>query len=113
MLDIPGFIPGTFTPISVMVIKLKKCVIFNNPRFSFDQSGVTGTPLGAFILGTDKLGGLGDVKVEKKSLTGTGRGIDLTFTRTPTSGNLNQGMEILGYIIEFEDSEDTGLSSVQ
>jgi len=80
----------------------------------YDQSGKSvGTPLGTFILGSSKLGNLGEVKVESLPLSGVGRGIELTFTRNPDSATISQGLEVLGYIIEVIDSHETDISSVQ
>lgn len=80
---------------------------------TFDQSGGSGTPLGEFIVGRSTLGTSGQVRIDSQPLNGAGRGIQLTFSRAPTSGNITRGMEILGYIVEFIDAGDSDLPTVQ
>lgn len=81
---------------------------------SFDQSGGDATPLGQpFILGTASLGQKGTIKVESHPLSGNGRGIQLSFNRQPTENDASQGIEVLGYVIEYMDSEESDEASVQ
>lgn len=80
----------------------------------FSQEGKSTQVLGnTFILGAANLSFVGQVKVATKKIKGSGRGIELSFLREPSGDHIRQGMEILGYIIEFKDAEDSGESSVQ
>ena len=81
---------------------------------SFDQSGGSADFLGSnWILSKAKLGRRGVVKTQVKPLSGQGRGIQLRFDRNPSGSNINQGMEVLGYIIEYKDSGTSDEASVQ
>jgi len=75
---------------------------------TFNMNGVGGTALGVFTLGTDELGFRGKVKTITQPISGYGAGIELTFTQTPSiATNYEEDVEILGYAIEIEGTEDT------
>jgi len=81
---------------------------------TFDQSGGEAVELGPdFTLGESLLGQRSIIKIASQALSGNGRGIQLAFNRKQTEGNESAGMEILGYIIEFMDSQDSDEPTVQ
>lgn len=83
-------------------------------ELTFDQKGADADNLGAdFILGTARLGRKGVVKTQVRPLSGQGRGIQLKFERNPAGSDINQGIEVYGYIVEFLDSEYSDEKAIQ
>lgn len=83
----------------------------------FNQSGSTrATDLGPnWILGQTNLGVSGGtgIKRETKTLSGNGSGIQLRFKRYPSGDNIDQGIELVGFLIDVFDSDTSDESTVQ
>jgi hypothetical protein len=95
-------------------------------QVTFNQSGTIETAAGGydFILGNADLSDIlgssiinADIekstKIETQTLTGNGRGIQLTFKRQPSGDTIEQGIEILGFIIDFVDANTSDESTIQ
>jgi hypothetical protein len=71
------------------------------------NSVITGGELGEFLLGVDTLGGASDLSKVSLPLNGYGSSIRIGFNCTPTLPTEGKSMEIFGYNIECESTEDT------